>query len=173
MPVYSTERLEVSAEAENGVGTQEMAVKFGCSESWVRRVKQEYREEGTTGPAQTRQRTPKWDAERENIEQDIASAQDRPDVQEQRAQRQVRQQGLDPHRLVLLDETWVKTNMTRPRCRSLCGTRVSGKVLHGHRKTTTSRAGLRITVMVAPLVVDGALDGDSFVAYGRTQPPLF
>ena len=36
---------------------------------------------------------------------------------------------------------------------------------HGHRKTTTLVAGLRMTGMVAPLVLDGPINGDWFEAY--------
>jgi len=95
----------------------------------------------------------------------IASEQDRPDVQQRRAEWKVRQQGLDPERFVFLDETWAKTNMTRPRGRSLKGTRLIARTPHGHWKTTTFLAGLRTSGLVAPLVVDGAINGDVFVAY--------
>ena len=36
---------------------------------------------------------------------------------------------------------------------------------HGHRKTTTLVAGLRTTGMVAPMVLDGPINGDWFEAY--------
>jgi hypothetical protein len=36
---------------------------------------------------------------------------------------------------------------------------------HGHRKTTTLVAGLRMTGMVAPMVHDGPINGDWFEAY--------
>lgn len=36
---------------------------------------------------------------------------------------------------------------------------------HGHRKTTTLVAGLRNTGMVAPLVIDGPINGKWFEAY--------
>ena len=36
---------------------------------------------------------------------------------------------------------------------------------HGHRKTTTLAAGLRMTGMVAPMVLDGPINGDWFEAY--------
>jgi transposase len=94
-----------------------------------------------------------------------AAEQDRPDVAERRATWQVQQAGLDPDRLVFIDETWAKTNMTRPRGRSLCGTRVVDKSPHGHWKTTTFVAALRTTGLVAPLVVDGPMNGDLFLAY--------
>ena len=68
--VYSKERrLEVLSAAAEGMGTQAIALKFNCSESWVRRVKQEYREWGKTGPATTRHRVPDWHAERDSIQE--------------------------------------------------------------------------------------------------------
>ena len=36
---------------------------------------------------------------------------------------------------------------------------------HGHHKTTTLVAGLRMTGMVAPMVLDGPINGDWFEAY--------
>jgi len=42
----------------------------------------------------------------------FASEQDRPDVARKRERWQARQASLDPARLVFIDETWVKTNMT-------------------------------------------------------------
>ena len=44
-----------------------MALRFKCSESWVRRVKQERRELGKTAPLLTRRRVPKWEPYREQI----------------------------------------------------------------------------------------------------------
>lgn len=55
--------------------------------------------------------------------------------------------------------------MTRTRARSLRGTRAIARVPFGHWKTTTFLAGLRTSGFVAPLVVDGAINGDLFVAY--------
>lgn len=82
-----------------------------------------------------------------------------------RATWRVAQLGLDPERLVFLDETWVKTNMTRVRGRAERGQRLIAKVPHGHWKTTTFLAALRTTGVTAPLVVDGALNGAIFEAY--------
>lgn len=96
-----------------------------------------------------------------------ASEQDRPDVAEKRSWWRVCQLGLPPERLVFIDETWVKTNMTRPRGRSWCGTRLVAKVPHGHWKTTTFLAALRTSGITAPLVIDGAVNGDLFLAYVR------
>lgn len=98
-----------------------------------------------------------------------AAEQDRPDVALRRAQWRVRQAGLDPQRLVFIDETWAKTNMTRPRGRSPRGSRLVAAVPHGHWKTTTFLAGLRTSGLTAPLVVDGAINGETFLGYVRQQ----
>jgi transposase len=79
------------------------------------------------------------------------------------------QAGLDPRRLVFLDETWAKTNMTRSRGRALRGERLVAKVPHGHWKTTTFLAALRTSGLSAPLVVDGAINGAVFRAYVEQQ----
>jgi len=49
------------------------------------------------------------------------------------------------------------------RCRR--GARLRMAVPHGHRKTTTLVAGLRLDGMVAPMVLDGPINGDWFEAY--------
>jgi transposase len=95
----------------------------------------------------------------------MASEQDRPDVAERRVQWKAMQAGLDPEHLVFLDETWAKTNMTRPRGRSKRGERLIAKTPHGHWKTTTFLAALRTSGLTAPLVVDGAVNGELFLAY--------
>ena len=72
---------------------------------------------------------------------------------------------LDPERLDFIDETWTATNMTRTHGRCAKGERLRMGFPHGHRKTTTLVAGLRMTGMVAPMVLDGPIDGDWFEAY--------
>ena len=72
-------------------------------------------------------------------------------------------------RLVFLDETWAKTNMTRLRGRAPRGERVVDHVPHGHWKTTTFLAALRVDGLSAPLVVDGAINGEIFLAYVQQQ----
>ena len=84
-----------------------------------------------------------------------------------RAAWKVEQLGLNPNKLVFLDETWAKTNMTRTRGRAPRGERLVDYVPHGHWKTTTFLAALRIGGITAPLVVDGAINGDIFLAYVR------
>jgi transposase len=77
------------------------------------------------------------------------------------------QPDLDPERLVFIDETWTATNMARTHGRCSRGERLRMGVPHGHRKTTTLVAGLRLGGMVAPMVLDGPINGDWFEAYVR------
>jgi transposase len=72
---------------------------------------------------------------------------------------------LDPDRLVFIDETWASTNMARTRGRALRGERLRAAIPHGHWKTTTFVAGLRNSGMVAPMVLDGPINGIAFQAY--------
>jgi transposase len=72
---------------------------------------------------------------------------------------------LDVKRLVFVDETWTKTNMTRTRGRAPRGERLIGAVPYGHCKTSTFVAGLRHDRVVAPLMLDGAINGDASLAY--------
>jgi len=94
-----------------------------------------------------------------------ASEQDRPDVAERRAEWLVKQSGLDPGKLLFLDEFGAKTNLTRTHGRSLEGTRLVAKVPSGHWKSTTFVGALGLRGWVAPLVIDGALNGELFRAY--------
>lgn len=66
---------------------------------------------------------------------------------------------------MFLDETWAKTNMARRYGRAPRGERAIGRVPYGHWQTTTFLAGLRHDRVVAPLVLDGAIDGVSFLAW--------
>ena len=68
---------------------------------------------------------------------------------------------------MFIDETWTATNMTRSHGRCARGERLRMGCPHGHRKTTTLVAGLRTTGMVAPMVLDGPINGDWFEAYVR------
>lgn len=77
--------------------------------------------------------------------------------------------GLDLERLVFLDETWTKTNMIRPRGRAPRGDRLVDHAPHGHWQTTTFLAALRADGLTAPLVVDGAINGELFLAYVEQQ----
>ena len=75
------------------------------------------------------------------------------------------QPSLKPRRLVFIDETAVTTKMVRHYGRSPRGERLVAKVPHGHWKTMTFIAGLRVDSLTAPYVIDGAMDGPAFLAY--------
>ena len=67
----------------------------------------------------------------------IASEQDREDVIESRALWRLSQTLIDPAKVVFIDETWAKTNMTRRYGRSELGTRLVEKTPCGRWQTTT------------------------------------
>ncbi len=69
---------------------------------------------------------------------------------------------------MFLDETAATTNMTRRYGRAQTGKRCIAAVPHGHWKTTTFVAGLRHDRLTAPMVADGPMNGELFLAYVRT-----
>ena len=66
---------------------------------------------------------------------------------------------------MFIDETWASTKMARTHGRAPRGERLRSPVPHGHWKTTTFVAGLRNSGMVAPMVLDGPINGVAFQAY--------
>jgi len=86
-------------------------------------------------------------------------------VARRRAQWKRYQSRLDPTRLVFIDETWAKTNMTRTHGRSRRGERLVAKIPHGRWHTLTFLAALRSDRIDAPCVIDGPINGESFRAY--------
>lgn len=77
MRAYSKEfRRDVLAACDAGGRTRAVAGRFGVSEAWVRRIKQERRELGKTAPCTTRRRTPIWLKEAEAIRAAIAQSSD-------------------------------------------------------------------------------------------------
>src|SRR3981189_2218507 len=94
-----------------------------------------------------------------------ANEQDRPAAARRRARWKMYQGRLDPKRLVFIDETWAKTNMTRRHGRCPRGARLVAKVPHGRWRTLTFLAALRCDRIAAPCVIDGPINGTSFRAY--------
>lgn len=72
---------------------------------------------------------------------------------------------LDPTKLVFIDETGATTKMARRYGRAPRGERCRAGIPHGHWKTTTLTAGLRLNGIAAPMVIDGPMDGAAFLAY--------
>jgi transposase len=75
------------------------------------------------------------------------------------------QHDLDPNKLVFIDETGATTKMARLRGRAPKGQRCIAAIPHGHWLTTTFVAGLRTGGLSAPMLLDGPMDGDAFLAY--------
>jgi hypothetical protein len=72
---------------------------------------------------------------------------------------------MDIEKLVFMDETWASTNMTRSYGRAPKGSRCVGSAPLGDWQTTTFVAGLRRHQLTAPMVVDGPMDGELFLAW--------
>ena len=94
-----------------------------------------------------------------------ASEQQRPDVLARRQAWFDGQIELDPERLIFIDETGANTKMARLRGWAPRGRRCRASVPHGHWKTTTFTAGLRLDGIAAPMLLDGPMHGMAFRAY--------
>ena len=94
-----------------------------------------------------------------------AAEQNRPEVAQARREWRDRQLGLSTRRLVFIDETWIKTNMTRAYGRAPRGQRLVAAVPHGHWKTSTVVAALRCDRVGAAGAINGAINGEAFLAF--------
>jgi transposase len=74
-----------------------------------------------------------------------------------------------PHRLVFLDETSTTTRMTRLRGRAPCGERLLADAPFGHWGSQTFVAGLRCDELIAPWIIDGAMNRAIFETYVETR----
>src|SRR6187399_3076753 len=99
----------------------------------------------------------------------LALEQARADIANRRLRWRSRQTGLDPRRLVFIDETWIKTNMAPLRGWGPRGKRLRGFAPHGHWRTLTFLGALRCDRLTAPCVFDGPINGECFRAYVRQQ----
>ena len=89
----------------------------------------------------------------------------RPKIARRREQWKKFQGRPDPRRLVFVDETWAKTNMTPLRGWAPVGQRLHAKVPYGHWKTMTFIAALRCDRIDAPFVFDQPINAASFTAW--------
>jgi transposase len=67
--------------------------------------------------------------------------------------------------LVFIDETWTKTNMAPLRGWGNKGERLIARAPHGHWKTQTFLAALRSDAITAPCLMNGPINGESFLSY--------
>ena len=75
------------------------------------------------------------------------------------------QHRIEPERLVFVDETGTATNMAPRYGWGRRGERLIGSAPGGHWATTTFVAGLTRTGLIAPLVLDGAMNAVTFQAW--------
>ncbi len=108
----------------------------------------------------------------------LASEQERPDIARKRSRWKARQGSIDLKRLVFIDESeplkapsvraqWrtAKTNMAPLRGWAARGLRLIGRAPVGHWNTMTFVAALRHNGIVAPWVIDGPINGETFRTY--------
>lgn len=131
MEAYSKEfRRDVLAACDAGEGTRLVALQFNVSESWVRRIKQERREQGKIAPLSTRRRRKIWEPYAEWL---LAKLDERPDIYLRELQAAA--QG---------ELGWQVSDVTLSRaCRALRRTRKKRRVLRPNSsgKTLSKRAG--------------------------------
>ena len=97
----------------------------------------------------------------------IATEQHHEHVRKQRIEwikRRLPAVAMRPGRVVFIDETSVKTNMTRQRGGSR-GARLMMDTPFGSWGTQTFIAGLSSEALIAPWVIKGPMDGEAFATY--------
>ena len=72
---------------------------------------------------------------------------------------------LDPERLIFIDESGLSTKMARLRGWAPKGQRCRAAMPHGHWNTTTFVGGLTLSGICAPMLLDGPMDGEAFLAW--------
>jgi transposase len=75
------------------------------------------------------------------------------------------QNDLDPERLIFIDESGLSTKLARLRGWAPKGERCRAAIPHGHWKTITFVAGLTLTGFIAPMLLDGPMNGECFLAW--------
>ncbi|HZM08091.1 MAG TPA: IS630 family transposase [Methylocella sp.] len=91
-----------------------------------------------------------------------ATEQQRPDVLKKRLEWFEGQLDLDPDKLVFIDETGASTNLARKGGRCQRGRRLRIGVPHGHYKTVTLVAGIRLRGLVAAKTYDRPINAALF-----------
>lgn len=94
----------------------------------------------------------------------LATERNRPDVIRRRISWN-RVLSIDPKRLIFIDETCLKTNMTRLHGWAPIGERLNDNVPYGHWNTMTFIAALRHDGIEAPCLLDQPLNGPGFLVY--------
>lgn len=101
------------------------------------------------------------------------SERSKPHVMELRAKFMAKQAGLDPARLVFIDETGVHVSMTRRYARGYPGQRIKDDVPKNRGTVTTIIGALTVFGLEAVMMIVGGTSGDVFVEYvKRVLVPL-
>ena len=111
-----------------------------------------------------------WRASAKALKKTVLTAEQiRPDIARRR-RRWIHYRGrIDPHRLVFIDETWIKTNMAPLRGWGTRGERLITHVPHGHWQTMTFIGALRHDRIEAPWVLNGPINAGAFKTYVRAE----
>ena len=94
-----------------------------------------------------------------------AAEQDRADVALKRRDWRATQEKVDPHRLVFLDETGLKTDLTRLRGWAQGGERLVEAIPGGKWQTNTLVHAVALDGTRAAMVLDGPINGESFAGF--------
>lgn len=104
-----------------------------------------------------------------------ASEQEREDIAKGREEWREFQRAIDANRLIFLDESGLKTNMTRLYGRAHGGERCLDSAPCGHWETVTILSSIKLDGSTESLVFEGAMDRKMFDAYIKEvlAPTLF
>ena len=102
----------------------------------------------------------------------LASELDRPDVARKRVRWKRYQGAVDPQRLVLIYESWTKTNVAPLRGWGPRGSRVQAKASFDHWNTMIFLAALRHDRIDASGVFDGPVNAEIFRTYVEQAPSI-
>ncbi len=94
-----------------------------------------------------------------------AQEQDSPENRERRKAWWETVNGIEPNRLVCVDESGATTEMTRRYGRAPCGERIREATPAGHWSTLTLLGAMSREGMLASMTVESPTDGDVFLAY--------
>jgi transposase len=185
-PYSSDLRERVLKDCDAGMRSEDVARKYSVSASWIYDLRKRRRETGSIAPKVYTPGPKLKLAPYENEVRQLVA--DHPDATLEELH------ALLPNKdevtvvtlhnfLVRLKITWKKklfwqqNNIERMLPKSVhplygraeIGKRVIDYVPHGHWKTTTFMAALRSDGLTAPMVVDGAINGELFLAYVQQQ----